>query len=610
MKKLLLSVICFLGFLMNITPALSDIDRRFSFQKLSSLVILDQGRLKPFETFADAFFLELSGRKRSENFSSVDFLGYLIFDSSKLKSEKVFLINNPQILEILELKPDSHRRYDFEYLSTKFNEINQYGIEALSIKESERTLIDNDFIDLFMKMHAYLQVSTSLDLIKSLAFISESKSEIREGKMQGLLFGVFQKINQNEEYKNIFGSQKKLAIIPEAKKNSSGLIFQDPWDYFGLSLEKLASSPFSKKLIKIYLAYKNHKEKQFNEELGAFNTEVKSFMLTQSANYPQIKLELAYNKLENFLYSKIFYFLAFLAFLFVLLRKNIFDKIFTKISLIFLFLAFLLHSWGLLLRILILGRAPVSNLYESFVFVSWFMVFLAIVFYFLESSRPSKLQESRIFNPQVLIPIVSLGASILLTVSGKFLSEGDTLKVLIAVLDSNFWLSTHVICISIAYAGLALAGLVAHYELIRKDHSNSLLMPLLFFSLCFSFLGTMLGGIWADQSWGRFWGWDPKENGALLIILWIVLSLHMKLAGIIKERGLAIMSVLGLMVLMLSWLGVNLLGVGLHSYGFSSGFALGLGIYFILEMGFLIYQFYTKHSNYSGKDSSICLRQP
>jgi cytochrome c biogenesis factor len=81
-------------------------------------------------------------------------------------------------------------------------------------------------------------------------------------------------------------------------------------------------------------------------------------------------------------------------------------------------------------------------------------------------------------------------------------------------------------------------------------------------------VGTILGGIWADQSWGRFWGWDPKENGALLIVLWNALILHARWGGMLRERGLAVMSVFGNVVVSLSWFGVNMLGVGLHSYGF------------------------------------------
>ena len=90
------------------------------------------------------------------------------------------------------------------------------------------------------------------------------------------------------------------------------------------------------------------------------------------------------------------------------------------------------------------------------------------------------------------------------------------------------------------------------------------------FATLFSFVGTVLGGIWADQSWGRFWGWDPKENGALIIVLWNALVLHARWGGLVRERGLATMAIVGNIVTSWSWFGVNMLGIGLHSYGFTA----------------------------------------
>ena len=99
------------------------------------------------------------------------------------------------------------------------------------------------------------------------------------------------------------------------------------------------------------------------------------------------------------------------------------------------------------------------------------------------------------------------------------------------------------------------------------------------FAIFFSFVGTVLGGLWADDSWGRFWGWDPKENGALIIVLWNVLVLHARWDGMIKERGLAVLAIVGNIAVSWSMFGVNELGVGLHSYGFTEGIALALVIF-------------------------------
>ena len=98
----------------------------------------------------------------------------------------------------------------------------------------------------------------------------------------------------------------------------------------------------------------------------------------------------------------------------------------------------------------------------------------------------------------------------------------------------------------------------------------------------------MLGGVWADQSWGRFWGWDPKENGALLIVIWCAVLYHARLSGLIRNVGMAAGSILGVIVVLFAWIGVNLLGVGLHAYGFTSGVATGLFGYTFLQVALLV----------------------
>src|SRR5581483_5754120 len=103
----------------------------------------------------------------------------------------------------------------------------------------------------------------------------------------------------------------------------------------------------------------------------------------------------------------------------------------------------------------------------------------------------------------------------------------------------------------------------------------------------FSFVGTVLGGIWADQSWGRFWGWDPKENGALLIVLWNALILHARWAGMVKHAGMAVLTVVGNMITGWSWVGTNQLGVGLHAYGFNNTLAVGVVVFWAINLGFL-----------------------
>jgi ABC-type transport system involved in cytochrome c biogenesis permease subunit len=195
-----------------------------------------------------------------------------------------------------------------------------------------------------------------------------------------------------------------------------------------------------------------------------------------------------------------------------------------------------------------------------------------------------------------LIVASASGLALLMT-SGRFATDGDTLGVVVAVLDSNFWLSTHVVCITIGYAGCCVAGLLGHIYLLqalRKEPDDPVLVEsfnavygAMAFGIIFAFLGTMLGGIWADQSWGRFWGWDPKENGALVIVLWSAILFHARLGKMIGPLGFAAGAVLGVIWVLCAWLGINLLGVGLHSYGFTSGLARGLFISCAFEVLFV-----------------------
>ena len=174
-------------------------------------------------------------------------------------------------------------------------------------------------------------------------------------------------------------------------------------------------------------------------------------------------------------------------------------------------------------------------------------------------------------------------------------SDGDTLALLQPVLDTNFWLATHVTCMTLGYTATFVAGFLGVAYILcgvltpylnKSVHTvlGQMLYGLLCFATLLSFTGTVLGGIWADQSWGRFWGWDPKENGALQIVIWNALILHARWGGMVKQRGMAVLAVIGNMVTGWSWLGTNQLGVGLHAYGFNNTLALSLTIFWIFHL--------------------------
>jgi ABC-type transport system involved in cytochrome c biogenesis permease subunit len=201
--------------------------------------------------------------------------------------------------------------------------------------------------------------------------------------------------------------------------------------------------------------------------------------------------------------------------------------------------------------------------------------------------------------------VAGLSGFITLLIADSLSLDGDTFTVLQAVLDTQFWLATHVTCITLGYATTYLAGMLGLDYIIQGVFTPTLsakeerdlhrmIYGTLCFSIFFSFVGTVLGGLWADDSWGRFWGWDPKENAALMIVLWNALALHARWGGMVKERGLAALAVAGNIFVSWSWWGVNALGAGLHSYGFKRGTLETLAIFALFNLAVIGVSFVPK----------------
>ena len=240
-------------------------------------------------------------------------------------------------------------------------------------------------------------------------------------------------------------------------------------------------------------------------------------------------------------------------------------------------LAFIVHTFGLIFRMALEGRPPVTNLYSSAIFIGWGACVLGLVL-------------ERVYKIGLGSAVAGLAGFVTLLIAHNLALGGDTMEMLRAVLDTNFWLATHVVVVTLGYASTFVAGTLALAYVVlgvftpllatrvgaaTKSGDSTLgkalaqmVYAIVCFATLFSFVGTVLGGIWADQSWGRFWGWDPKENGALLIVIWNALILHARWGGLVRERGLMNLALFGNIVTAFSWFGVNMLGIGLHSYGF------------------------------------------
>jgi ABC-type transport system involved in cytochrome c biogenesis permease subunit len=297
-----------------------------------------------------------------------------------------------------------------------------------------------------------------------------------------------------------------------------------------------------------------------NKSANVTASAARSERLSQS----RLGFETFFNQFSPFYYAAVLYVFAFLL---GVLSWVMWTEPLRKSSIWLLWFTFALHTFALAARIYISGRPPITNLYSTAIFIGWAGVLKTLVFEHIYRLGLGNIAASVI---GFLTLLVAYNLSL----------DGDTFIVLQAVLDTQFWLATHVVTINLGYAATYATGLwgaiyilLAHvFPVLGEDARHKLLRTLygtLCFAIFFSFVGTVLGGLWADDSWGRFWGWDPKENGALMIVLWNALVLHARWGGLVKGSGLATLAVAGNIVTTWSYFGVNELGVGLHSYGAS-----------------------------------------
>jgi len=294
--------------------------------------------------------------------------------------------------------------------------------------------------------------------------------------------------------------------------------------------------------------------------------------------------EVAYTK-WNYFYRALIIFIV--AFVFVMISwlapQSRGGRTCNRFAALLALLALGLMIAGITHRSIIMERSPIGNLYDTILFIGATGVLVLLLVELLTRRA------------------VALGLAVFMGMACMFLARRyeigdakDHMDPLVAVLKSNFWLSTHVVTVVIGYmGGLAAAGLSAIYLFARvlgidegdknfRRAMTRIAYGMVCFTLFFSLIGTVLGGIWANDSWGRFWGWDPKENGALMIVLWSLIVLHARMAGYLREWGLHVAVVFGANIVAFSWWHVNALSTGLHSYGFIDGLGIIWGFYGLL----------------------------
>jgi ABC-type transport system involved in cytochrome c biogenesis permease subunit len=518
-------------------------------QELAGLPVQDNGRIKPFDSMARSTLLLISGKQdyKDENDRTqpaVKWVMDVLTHNPSADASNVFRIENDQALSLLGLEPRS--KTHFRYALNEFRDKNR--IKQLWEKSDAAKLVPERERDVFqvkvLELRGHLELYLALD--------HQASPRLLPPDSPG-----------QQDWRSVFDAFRTL---PNPEANLLQIAQQD---------RDLAM------VLAILKSYEKNDVAVFNKMVAEYRKDVDQRF---AADTKRVDTELFFDHFEPFYQCALLYVTVF-----VLSCLSLFgwSGTLNRSAFWLMVSALLVHIWALITRMYLMDRwlVFVTNLYSSAVFIGAGCVLLCLVMESLYRNGIANLVGSLLGGLTMIV--------------AQHLAVGDTLEMMRAVLDTNFWLATHVTCVTLGYTATFVAGFLGLVYIFRgvltpsldKDMARTI-GQMIYGTVCFatllSFTGTVLGGIWADQSWGRFWGWDPKENGALLIVIWNALILHARWGGMVKQRGMAVLSVVGNIVTGWSWFGTNQLGVGLHAYGFNNTLATGLVIFWVTQMAAII----------------------
>jgi ABC-type transport system involved in cytochrome c biogenesis permease subunit len=522
----------------------------FDLAGFGRLPVLLNGRIQPFDSVARNTLLIMSGRStvRLADGHSLSASQWLLESMAKpnlADQRKVFRVQHPDLQSLLGAEKQGLQYYPFNDLT---NYLDSLQAQVRKLQEAEnkqgedaetlRTPFQTDLMHLYQSLALYNRLRQNLTPTGAFAYVRAVPPLSGEAR---------------NAWTSVEASLAKSVEVHPAIK------------FFGA----------------MATAYHENDPASFNRALAGYRVWMRENNLNDELNKGE--REFFFNQMEPFYKSMVIYVAAVV--LGCIFWINLSEPV-RRTGFALLVVAFIIHTVGMGFRMYLEGRPPVTNLYSSAIFIGWGAVALGLIL-------------ERIFKGGIGLVASGLIGFITLIIAHHLALSGDTMEMLRAVLDTNLWLSTHVVIITIGYASMFVAGLLAAIYIVRGFFTRMLsaetaraLTRMVYGIVCFatltSFTGTILGGIWADQSWGRFWGWDPKENGALLIVLWNAIILHARWGGLIKERGLMAMAVFGNIVTSFSWFGVNMLGIGLHSYGFMDKAFLWLMVFDASQVAFIV----------------------
>ena len=518
----------------TVPPSLEASQRHWSFVDAGLIPVQSGGRIKPLDSLARETVLYVTGSRTYQGWNPVDlFISWISYPEYWSK-QPVIRISNKQLLRQL-LLDESQSRFAVSDL-LKNSVFAQYAQDIIS-HESGASVKPS-------------QVVQSVS----------SQPNPREQELKAV-------IDRIQVFRSV-AMGTALTIVPvKGTETWQSVADGDPTQH-----------PTRRAFLDLLRAYFHNNSAEFVSSAKMVRSRVEADAEGWAPWQTRaLKIESIYNRARPFAWAYWYYFLSGFLFAFAQVASTSRARVLKRIGWITLYGAFGLHVLGFAARCYIAGRPPVSNMYESVVWVSFGTMVFAQVIYFLYKN--SVVLASGCFFSALALLAADMAPAVM----------DPGIHTLVPVLRSNLWLTIHVMTITLGYAAFALSLSIANVTLFqylrgalgsldsgtvntRTHHLNQLTYRAMQFGVVLLAAGTILGGVWADYSWGRFWGWDPKETWALIALLCYLAVLHGRFAGWVSQFGYAVWSVICFLSVLMAWYGVNfVLGVGLHSYGFSSG---------------------------------------
>ncbi|PCJ98513.1 MAG: hypothetical protein COA45_07235 [Zetaproteobacteria bacterium] len=560
--------------------------------------ILHEGRIKPLDSFARIQLRTFSGKESN----ALAWLIEVLFDPLRAENRYILKVINPELHTILHLERRKSKLYSYKEISEALHAKQDMILSIINANEEDWSTQQRELITLQKNLVSFQHLLSSLTLILPLSTTLPDKLPASLQPYAGKVITFIDAL----EFQSPLQNALKDIIEDKGYDIETYSIEEQALAHLSFTLSQLQEAGQSNALFKViptdqdtwlspWNALTSHQDIEYWKALSDayYSSDVTKWdsaahelyrHTTSNVEHVRVralKAEYYYNLYPPFFISFIACLIGMIALITSLFWSSVIQ---IRTASLMIWSSFIFQLGGISLRVFILDRPPVSTLYETILFAGVITTLYALIAYHK--------------NKTTMWLWLGLGLAIFLHILGfSHNLNGDSFVMLTAVLNTNFWLTTHVLCITAGYAFCALTSILAHCALIKETYrpsegaddplyKNTRTAALL--ALFFATIGTVLGGIWADQSWGRFWGWDPKENGALLIVLWLIWIIHGRISAQMGKHavlcGFSYLSV----ILALSWFGVNLLGVGLHAYGFMDSAVWSLCLFIGAESAFII----------------------